>query len=307
MSTAQTIPHEDRGTYLGSHDTAGIAGFHPQLSPSQVYMNKIGQSRGQTVTEPMHFGLVLEPLILAEYARRQAVTLEPQRFIRHPALEWFGGTPDGTVAGRKVGVDAKNVRYANPAEWGEIGSSEVPMHILFQAHHFMTLLDYEAWDIAVLVAGNEFRIYTIERDMEMSDLILEMDEAFWRDHVATQTPPPVDGSDACRRMLIRRSPKVSSDVRPATAEEFALLERYRAHKAEFDKMEVEKKRLENEIVSTIGSAKGISCDFARATLSEVKGRVSIDSKALRADLPDVAAKYEKCGEDTRSLRFTFKD
>jgi hypothetical protein len=54
-------------------------------------MDKLGLLPDKAPTERMTWGLNLQPAILTEFARRVAVDLEPERFIHHPGLPWFGG------------------------------------------------------------------------------------------------------------------------------------------------------------------------------------------------------------------------
>ena len=295
---------QDRRTYMGSHDTAGVVGAHPNLSPSQVYMNKVGLSEGFVPTEQMRWGLLAQPIILDEFARRMKVELEPERFFRHPSLPWFGGTPDATLVGRREGVDAKNVRYASPDEWGEPGSADVPEHIKLQAHHFMTLLDADAWHIAAWVAGCELRVYTIERDPEMSDLILEVDGAFWRDHVEPRIPPPVDGTDACRRLLLRTHPHAKAPLRLASPDEEGLLLRYAELDAASKRAEEELEAVKNAIIAAVGDARGIGGRAGKVTYTDTKGRSGFDADRLRAEHPGIAAAYEKTGQPGRKFNFT---
>ena len=305
MTAAQVIPEKDRRTYMGSHDTAAVSGFHPWLNPAQVFMNKTGMSKGQADNDQLYFGRLLEPVILSEFAERMHVTLSSPGFVRHPTLEWFGGTPDGMLDGRRAGVDAKNIRYLDPQKWGDDGSGDVPEYIAFQAQHFMALFDYPVWYIAALFAGCEFRIYPIERDREMSDLIVEMDGAFWNEHVVPKIPPPIDGSDSCRRMLERLHPKEKAAVRAATAEETDMLLILRGLEKQEESCKDEAERMRNLLRDSIGDAAGITCDFAKVSYKLAKGRAGIDTKALKAEMPAIAAKFEKTGDPTRALRVTF--
>lgn len=306
MSAAQTIPEEDRSTYLGSHDTAAVFGLHPYTKPINVYMNKLRLAGEQEQTELMEWGLRNQRAILGKFAETMRCELSPERFIRHNSLSWFGGTPDGLLIGKKAGVDAKNISW-NRGEWGEPGSDQMPEYILMQCHHFMTLLNYDAWYVAVLFGGNRFAIYCVERDPEISDMIIEADGRFWKEHIEAETPPPDDGSESYREYIMRKFPKDNGDIRVATLEELKLIEEYREKKALLESCKEGVEKIKNQLCGRLENAAGIAGDFGKVTFKTVKGSELIDSKTLRAEMPDIAKKYTKTGNPSRQLRFYLKE
>lgn len=310
MSAAQTIPHEDRGTYLGSHDTSAIFGLNPWLRPINVYMNKLGMSVHRDeddIPEQQKWGLNLQPAILKEFARRMGCELEnEERFIRHPELPWFGGTPDATIVGDKAGVDAKNIRW-NRGEWGDEGSDTVPEYVAMQCHHFMTLLGYERWYVATLFGGCELKIYEITRDDEIADMIIKADSEFWTEHIQKETPPELDDSASWRKYVERKFPKDNGDVRMATVDEILLLDQYHRQNALLKRREARVEELKNRLVASVGESAGIVCELGKVSYKTHKGRVGVDAKRLRAEMPDVAKQYEKTGDEGRTLRITLKE
>lgn len=306
MSAAQVVPDEERRTYLGSHDTAGIAGFSPYLTPMQIYMNKTGMSEGKEVNDLMEWGTRLQPAILQKFSEVMGnVEMESERFIRHNKLRWFGGTPDATIKGKKAGVDAKNITFVRSGEWGEEGTDEIPRHLLFQCHHFLTLMDYDVWYIAALTGRSSFKVYTVERDAEMSELILHIDETFWKEHIEKRVPPPMDGSYSWRKYVERTHPKETSGVRPATSEESEWLRSLSAVTAQYKTAKEEKERLENSLAASIGGFAGLSCDFAKVSYKHTNGRTNVDGEALKAAHPQIYSQFVTIGKSGRRLRVTF--
>lgn len=309
MSVAQTIPHEDRGTYLGSHDTSAIFGLNPWRGPINVYMDKLGMSVQRDVDdipEQLRMGLKMQPVILDLFAEKMRCNLEGERFIRHPELTWFGGTPDATIVGEKAGVDAKNVRW-NRGEWGDEGSDTVPEYVAMQCHHFMTLLGYERWYVATLFGGCEFKVYEIIRDDEISDMIVRADAEFWHEHIEKESPPELDGSESWRKYVERKFPKDNGDVRVATVDEILLLNQYRRQNALLKRREARVEELKTRLCASLGESAGITCELGRVSYKTAKGRTTLDSKRLKDDMPDLYKKYEKTGLPYRVLRITLKE
>ena len=310
MSAAQTIPHEDRGTYLGSHDTSAIFGLNPFMRPINVYMNKLGMSvnRNEDDTpEQLQWGTNLQPAILKEFAKRQSCKLEnEEQFIRHPELTWFGGTPDATIVGDKSGVDAKNIRW-NRGEWGEEGTDQVPEYVAMQCHHFMTLMGYERWYVAALFGGCELKIYKVTRDDEIADMIIKADSEFWTEHIQKENPPELDDSGSWRKYVERKFPKDNGDVRLATVDEILLLDQYRRQSALLKRREARVEELKTRLCASLGESAGITCELGRVSYKTAKGRTTLDGKRLKEDMPDVYKQYEKTGAPYRILRITLKE
>jgi predicted phage-related endonuclease len=63
-----------------------------------------------------------------------------------------------------------------------------------------------AW-LAVLIGGNEFRVYDIEANERFQTVLVKQLTHFWSDYVLTGTPPPVDGSTATTRAIALLHPQ----------------------------------------------------------------------------------------------------
>lgn len=308
MSAAQAISDEARRTYLGSHDTSAISGLNPYRKPINVFMDKLAMSTPQEPTERMRWGLSLQSAILAEFADRiGGVELEPEHFIRHSSLPWFGGTPDATIAGRKAGVDAKNVQF-NRGEWGEEHTDQVPRYILFQCHHFLALTGYDVWHVAALFGGCEFKIYDIERDNELAEMIIEMDGRFWSEHIQMEIPPEVDDSEGWKKYAERMHPRDNGLVRAATDDELVLFRELRDTANALKRYGRREDELKNMLRNSIGDDAGIDCgEFGRVSYRLGKGRETIDTAILKAQYPAIAKECTRTGKPKRMLRPTFKE
>ena len=80
------------------------------------------------------------------------------------------------------------------------------------------------------------------------------------------------------------------------------LTEYKAKKAKLDASKEEIESLTNDIVKYMGNEKKITVGQYVATITECT-KNTLDEKAIRAELPDVANKYNRVTEYTR---FTVK-
>lgn len=279
----------DRSTYIGSHDIAAIMGEHPFLSRMEVFMRKTGQMPDFETTEQMEWGLLNEPAILLKYVKKKhnLTPFQSNYFARHPKHEWMGGHADAINFDIKVGVDAKNIRFKGK-EWGEPGTDQVPRYVLWQAHHFMTLFDFPVWDIAPLFSGCEHEIYTVERDQDISNSIIEIGQEFWEKHVKEGIAPDIDETEASRLYLRNKYPNHDDELRTASKDEAELMGNLRDAEAFKKSTQKDIDAMKNYLQEMIGKSKGLASSFGHITWKHQGGARRIDVEKLRKQFPNAA-------------------
>jgi predicted phage-related endonuclease len=75
-----------------------------------------------------------------------------------------------------------------------------------QVQHYLAVTGFQVAFVAVLIGGNTFKWLKLERDEELIEMMIILEEAFW-EHVVTKTSPPLDGSEASVQLLNRLYPK----------------------------------------------------------------------------------------------------
>jgi predicted phage-related endonuclease len=58
-----------------------------------------------------------------------------------------------------------------------------------QVAHYAAICDVPKVDIAVLIGGQDFRIYTYERNKELEDKLIKIACNFWHNHIEKRIPP----------------------------------------------------------------------------------------------------------------------
>ena len=166
----------------------------------------------------------------------------------------------------------------------------------------MAVTGYRGAYIAVLIGGNTFRWKFIERDEELISMLIDLEKNFWH-HVQTNTPPPMDGSDASVRFLADRFPDSvpKSQIRlPNTATE--LLQQYDAACEQLNIAAEKKQYAENLLKEMMGNNEiGTAGDRVITWKSVVQER--LDSKTLKAEHPVLCKQYTT---KTSYRRFTVK-
>jgi putative phage-type endonuclease len=196
---SETDFHEERRTGLGGSDAAAAIGISAWRTPYDLWCEKTGEAEPLPASEPMLWGTLLEPVIASEYSRRTGHQIEyAPPMLRHPTHQFMITHLDGRVIkDPKHIAEFKCARTA--AGWGESGTDEIPLQYVAQIHHELVVSGAEICDVAVLIGGNDFRLYQVHADAEIAREIVTAEEAFWARVEARQPPDPVNPRDAVRR------------------------------------------------------------------------------------------------------------
>ena len=71
----------------------------------------------------------------------------------------------------------------------QIDSDSIPESYLVQSAWYAAICDVPKVDIAVLIGGQNFKIYTYERNKEFEEKLIKIACNFWYDHVEKRIPP----------------------------------------------------------------------------------------------------------------------
>jgi putative phage-type endonuclease len=200
-----------RRTGIGGSDAPAIMGISPWRTPLEVYFEKIGLAPALEESEPMRWGNLLEPVIRAEYARRTGYTVryEPNESLPHPKYAFMRASFDGLAFPREAPTRVLQCKASRSADaWGEPGTDEVPEVYNIQVQHEMAVAHSPVADIAVLIAGSDFRIYQVEADRELQEMLIEAEAMFWSRVQAREEPEADFNRASLREMLKRIHPQI---------------------------------------------------------------------------------------------------
>lgn len=139
---------------------------------------------------PVYWGTALEPVI-AEWASAQlGYALQPcNTTLQHPAHAWMVAHPDRLVVGRKEGVEIKARSAFMARQYGDEGdANDVLESEIIQCQHYMAVTGYPIWHLAVLLGGQDARLFHVERDQGVIDALIEVESSFWA-AVQDRLPP----------------------------------------------------------------------------------------------------------------------
>ncbi len=303
---------------LGGTDIGAILGLSPYKTPLELWSELVsGEQPASRDLIHLRFGQHAESFIASEYERATGLfTAQHSPTLFHKKHGFMFGhvdrfvldTPDtpavvdGTITANKL-LECKTSSAFSKNDWGEPGTDQVPPLYLVQCAWYMAITECQAADLAVLIGNSDFRIYTIERDMELEGLILSHAEHFWHEHVIAQIPPePISVQDAA--LLF---PKESAGM--SVEADDKLLKSIRSYQESTSKSQTlssECERLKLEILSYMGQAEKLThAGKTLATWKCSKPTTRIDTKALAQAHPEIASAFTT--DVLGSRRFLLKD
>ncbi|HGX9451850.1 TPA: YqaJ viral recombinase family protein, partial [Escherichia coli] len=180
-----------RTKYIGGSDVAGILGISPWRTPLEVYLDKV-QPRVKPVAPSKQKvftrGQRMEPYVIDLLSEETGMEIvhRGNRYI-HRDYDFIAAEIDAEAASGE-NIEIKTVSPFKAKEWGEIQTDAIPVHYTAQAMHGLMVTNKQVCVFGVLIGGDDFRIYRVERDEETIQAILEKEIAFW-DRVKNLNPP----------------------------------------------------------------------------------------------------------------------
>jgi len=204
--TAEQLHEHNTG--IGGTDAAVIAGCHPYKTERELYHEKRGEIEQEDISDKdaVYWGNVLEDTVAIEFARRTGNKVHRvNKTLKHPDYPFIIGHIDRNIAKTDRALECKTASaYISRDAWGPSGTDQVPEHYLIQCQHYMGLLPkVKVFDLAVLIGGNDFRMYEIPRDDNLIRSLVDLEVAFW-DRVGAANAPEFDYSHESTIELIQR-------------------------------------------------------------------------------------------------------
>lgn len=289
---------KERQKGIGGSDVAAILGMSPWRTPYQVWEEKttpIDETAAEDDRPALYWGRVLEAPIRQAYADKtgRTVTKPAEAFVssKYPFMRanLDGIADDGRVVEFKTSSKSDG--------WGEPGTDEIPDYYMTQVQHYLAVTGVKTADVAVLIGGNDFRIYTIEADEELQALLIERESEFWA-LVESRTPPDLTSTkDAARRYRVATAKKAVEATAGDVVDAWTKLCAIKEQKSLLDAKE---KTYQLRIMEFMQDAVSLKRDGKTiASWSAPSSRKTINSKKLKEKFLDV---YKACTTESAPSR-----
>ena len=289
MPKEEWLKHRQAG--IGGSDASCIAGLNPWKSAIQLYMDKKEEDPQEVKSLRMELGNRLEGLVAELFTEETGLKVRNVNgILKNDKYPYALANIDRAIVGEKAFLECKTTNSYALKEWEE----GVPAHYEIQCLHYMAITGATHCYIAALIGNSDFIWHKIERDEETIDYLMQIEKDFWENNIEKDVVPMPDGSDAYSEYLKKKYDKSNGQVIELHLLENGVnkLNRYDEIVADIKALESEKKLIEQEIQFHME-------DFEVATVGDRKitwktlNRITIDSKKLKSEMPEIAQQYMK--------------
>ncbi len=294
----------DRSKYLGGSDVGAILGLSKFRSPLEVWMEKTGKKVTTKESLPLRFGTFAESFIAEEYARATGhQLLHDDSAHIHPQYSYFSAHIDRFVLDdNKLPIKILECKTANAytkSGWGEIGSDEVPMSYLCQCAWYMAITGIDQADLAALFSNSDFRIYAIERDKALEELIIQKADYFWKEYVLKDIPPPPVNEADCQLLFSKGNSTLRVE---ANLELYELSKKLHILGSQITQYEEQVSTIKQSLMHAMGEAESLYYQGnLLATWKAPKPSYRLDGKRIEQELPDTYEQYRIPVQNSRRL------
>lgn len=289
MSKIEWLKHRQAG--IGGSDASCIAGLNPWKSAIQLYMDKKEENPQEQKSLRMELGNRLEGLVAELFTEATGLKVRNVNgILKNDKYPFAIANIDRAIVGEKAFLECKTTNSYALKEWEE----GVPAHYEIQCLHYMAITGATHCYIAALIGNSDFIWHKIERDQETIDYLMQIERDFWENNIEKDVVPMPDGSDAYSEYLKKKYDKSNGQVIELHLLENGVdkLNRYDEIVTDIKALESEKKLIEQEIQLYMEEFEVAKIGDRKVTWKS-SSRNTIDSKKLKAEMPDIAQQYMK--------------
>ena len=311
LAEIKDLTHQDwlavRNTGIGGSDAAAACGLNPYMSMLELWLIKTGRQNPdlsdglmENAYSPLYWGKELEPLIAKYYTAKTGNKVRRvNAVLQHP-------DPDKSfmLANLDYAVNKSEVGVLEIKTTGEHGAKlwkhGVPLYVTCQVQHQLAVTGKQLAHVCVLICGHEARVYEIKRDDILIEKLITQERRFW-EYVQNDVPPPADGSESAAKALSQLYPNSQGEVIDyrdndilntwfnELSEQKKLIDHHQ-HRFDFLKQQIQQVMKTAELAT-----------FANGSVSwkKAKDSVSLDTKALLKDQPELLNQYPQVRQGSR--------
>ena len=287
-----------RKKYIGGSDIAAIVGLNKYRTPLDVYFDKTSDDVSEITSQAAKWGTALEDLIAKEYIEvKDVIVTTPSSPIFHPEHSYLGANIDRWVNANQYILECKTAGFMKAKEWGEEYTDQIPESYLCQVAWYSAITGVPKVDIAVLIGGQDFRIYTYHKNQDFEDKLITIGKNFWLNHVQKRIPPePSNLHD------------ISSLYPRSNGKEIKANKEIASSLMELKAMNEEKTILERSIDNLKKNIQEYIRDYdilidengsVLATWKNTSPRACLDLKRFKQECQDIYLKYVNYSKQTR--------
>lgn len=280
MSHEEWLEHRKKA--IGGSDASSIIGLNPWSSPYTVWADKLGKLPPKEDNEPMRLGRDLEDYVAKRFTEKTGKKVRRENaIIYNEDYPFAHANVDRLIVGEDAGLECKTTSVMNLKKFK---NGAFPDNYYVQCVHYLMVTGCKRWYLAVLVLGEGFYDFVIERDEEEIAALAKSEKEFW-EYVRTKTPPMVDGNESTSKTISLLYPQSNDEVVGLTTYNRELAE-YTSLSAQIKALEERKEECANKVKAFVKEAGKGESERYRVSWATAE-RNNFDAKRFAADHSDI--------------------
>ena len=279
--------HTLRSQHIGGSEVAALFGEHEHgLTKFQLWHRKKVPERflPSKQTERMKAGNYLEPAIAKWVADQTGWTIRKVH-VYHSLLPGLGlgGSLDFEIVANERGPGVLEIKTADWLVAKRWEDGEPPLSYMLQLQTYLACMGRSWGCIAVLVGGNDLRLFEIERRPATIELIEKAVADFWQSIRDNKPPPPDFAKDGATLAQLYAAAEPGKIIDMSDSNRLPeLIAEYRRASAEEKAGKAAKDAAKAEMLPLIGDAERVICGDATISAKMVAGtHVEYERKPFR--------------------------
>ena len=306
MITKQsTYSHEEwlalRHKYIGGSDAAAVVGLNSYMSAYSLWAEKTGRLPGFEGNLATQVGTYLEDFVAQKFAQ------ETGKKVRKCNQSWFNdqypwaiANIDREIVGEDAGLEIKTTSELNMAKFK---GGEYPSNYYVQCMHYLAVTGKKKWYLAVLIGNREFKWFTIERDEDEINALMDAERTF-KMYVDNDTPPMADGASSTADTLSTLYPN-SRDMAIGIGSFERDLDNYFRLKKQADELDEQINGIANRIKAHLGECERGEGEKYKVSW-KTQSRSTFDHKRFVANHPEMDVSQYYKTSNSRTFKVTQK-
>ena len=333
LSNTRTEWLKARRSGIGGSDVAAILGLSRYKSALDIYNDKISTEEPKDQqSQSAYFGTILEDVVAKEFSKRTGLKVQRvNTMLRSGVGDWMIANIDRAVVnpeiagrvsvydeqrqaetGRMIStnwiLECKTANQFLADQWGESQEDEIvnsavvtehkiPIYYETQVQWYMAVTGCDTCFVAVLLGGQDFRIYVVRRDEDVIKALIEHCSEFWHEHVLKGIPPKAQNMEDVQKLF----PQDNGDMVEATNEQAADIGELRTLAERIKELTEQQTVVKSRLIASLGANTGLMIGGEKACTYKSQKSVRFDSTRFKKEQPEVYQDYVKSTE-TRVFR-----
>lgn len=323
---------QERSKGIGGSDVATVLGLNPYKTPLSLWEEKTGKTKGSPAGEAAYWGTTLEDVVAKEFSKRTGMKIQRVNFLLSTGENgWMRGNIDraivneqiaktvrvnkpekaaetGLMLSTDVGLECKTANAFMADKWGPSQEAEIvsgnvvtehqiPLYYETQIQWYMAVTGIKKFYVAVLIGGQDFRMYEVRRDLDVIKAIVEKCHAFWFKKVLADVPPDPINADDIKKLYARDD----GEMVEASNDEAADIGELRTIRERIKELQDQEKAVANRVILAIGEKSGLLIGGEKAVTYKAQNSSRFASTAFKKEHPDLYRDFVQTST-TRILR-----